>query len=212
MFDSSIDYSKITFSSPVVQGDRYFIQALHETEPIVSQFNRWMRSKTDLVDAEGKVASQMDVHIAGTESGVSPFIEFASDFEDAMLKAAKEKKGDWFPGKEISDEWLDNAFHSGFKQVKKSNDAVMRLRISKDMHVYTSDREEAELGDIKEGSQVALIILMDGLWFTKSRFGLTWKVVQAKIKKDKAPSRKYMFDDDATPEPELDNVFPDEVN
>lgn len=212
MFDSSIDYSKITFSSPVVQGDRYFIQSLHETEPIVSQFNRWMQCKTDLVDPEGKVSSQMDVHIAGTESGVSPFIEFASDFEDAMLKAAKEKKGEWFPGKEISDEWLDSAFHSGFKQVKKSNDAVMRLRISKDMHVYTSDREEAELGDIKEGSQVALIILMDGLWFTKSRFGLTWKIVQAKIKKEKAPSRKYMFDDDVSPEPELDNVFPDEVN
>jgi hypothetical protein len=53
---------------------------------------------------------------------------------------------------------------------------------------------------------------MDGLWFTKSRFGLTWKVVQAKIKKEKAPSRKYMFDDDVSPEPELDNVFPDEVN
>jgi hypothetical protein len=171
-----------------------------------------MHSKTDLVDADGKVSSQIDVHVGGTESGVSPFIEFTSDFEDAMLKAAKEKKGEWFPGKEISDEWLDSAFHSGFKQVKKSNDVVMRLRISKDIHVYTSDREETELGDIKDGSTIALIILMDGLWFTKSRFGLTWKVVQAKIKKEKAPSRKYMFDDDATPEPELDNVFPDEVN
>lgn len=212
MFDSSIDYSKITFSTPVVKGDRYFIQALHETDPIVSQFNRWMTSKTDLVDADGKVSSYMDVSIPGTESGVSPFIEFASDFEDAVLKAAKEKKGEWFPGKEISDEWLDTAFHSGFKQVKKSNDAVMRFRMSKDTHVYTSDREEADVADIKDGSTVALIILMDGLWFTKSRFGLTWKVVQAKIKKDKAPSRKYMFDDDVAPEPDLDNVFPDEVN
>lgn len=210
MFDSSIDYSKIHFSAPVVQGDRYFIQAQHETESIMTQFNRWMCAKNDLVDDAGTMSTQLDVLIAGTDTEVSPFIEFVSDFEDAMLRAAKEHKSEWFPSKDISDDWLDGAFHSGFKQVKKSNDAVMRLRVSKDMHVYTSEREEATHADVKDGSTIALIVHMEGLWFTKSRFGLTWKVVQAKIKKEKAPSRRYMFDD-ATPEPLLDNVFPEEV-
>ena len=128
-----------------------------------------------------------------------------------MLKMTKEKKGEWFPDKEISDEWLDQAFQSGFKQIKKSNDATMRFRVSKDLDVYTSEKEETTPDEIKDGVNIAIIALMDGLWFTKSRFGLTWKVVQAKVKKDKAPSRKYMFDDDAVPEPVLDNVFPDEI-
>ena len=211
MFDSTIDYSKIAFSTPVVQGDRYFIQAQHETDPILTQFNRWMRSKTDLVNDEGVVSPTLDVLISGRDTAVSPFIEFVSDFEDAMLKAAKEKKGEWFPGKDISNDWLDGAFHAGFKQVKKSNDAVMRLRVSKDMHVYTSEREDATAVDVKDGSTIAIIVQMEGLWFTKSRFGLTWKVMQTKIKNEKAPSRRYMFDDDAVPDPVLDNVFPEDV-
>ena len=212
MFDSSIDYNKITFSAPVVQGDRYFIQALHnDSERLTTQFNRWMRCKTDMVDKEGKSSPHMDINIPGTDTGVSTFVEFASDFEDAMLKMAKDKKSEWFPDKDISDDWLDQAFHSGIKQVKKTNDAVMRLRVSKDLEVYTSEKVDAPTEEIKDGTKIAIIILMDGLWFTKSRFGLTWKVIQAKIKKDNAPSRKYMFDDDAAPDPMLDNVFPDEV-
>jgi hypothetical protein len=205
-----MNFDKLTFSKPVTQGDRYFIQVQDGGEPVTKQFNRWMKCKTDLVK-DKKHATYIDIHIPGTETDVSPFIEYASDFEEAMLKMTKEKKGEWFPDKEISDEWLDQAFQSGFKQIKKSNDATMRFRVSKDLDVYTSEKEETTPDEIKDGVNIAIIALMDGLWFTKSRFGLTWKVVQAKVKKDKAPSRKYMFDDDAVPEPVLDNVFPDEI-
>ena len=203
-------FDKLTFSKPVTQGDRYFVQVQRDGERVTKQFNRWMKCKTDLVK-DKKQGSYIDIHIPGTDTDVSPFIEYASDFEDAMLKTCKEKKKEWFPDKEISDEWLDQAFQSGFKQIKKSNDATMRFRVPNELDVYTSEKEEATPEDIKDGVSIAIIALMDGIWFTKSRFGLTWKVLQAKVKMDRAPSRKYMFDDDAAPDPVLDNVFPDDI-
>jgi len=211
MSDQTINYDEITFVKPIMQGDRYFVKALMGTERIITQFNRWMTCKTEMVCEDGKPPSQVEVIIPGKDGTVSPFIEYMSDFEDAMLKTVKQKKDEWFPDKDISDEWLDQAFHSGFKQVKKSTDATAKLRISKELLIYTSERKETGLNDIHDGSKIAVIIHMDGIWFTKSRFGLTWKVVQIKVHKDKEPSRMYMFDDDAVPEPDLDNVFPDDM-
>jgi hypothetical protein len=215
MFDSSIDYSKITFAKPVMQGDRYFIQAVHgegdKSERIVTQFNKWMTCKTDMVSSDGKQASQIEVIIPGKDGMVSPFIEFISDFDEAMMKAAKDKKDVWFPGKEITDEWLDQAFHNSFKQVKKSFDATVRIRVSKELEVYTSERIETSTEDVCDGSRIAMIVMMDGVWFTKSRFGLTWKVVQMKVHKEKEPTRKYMFDDEVTSTIDMDNVFPDDM-
>ena len=175
-----MNFDKLTFSKPVAQGDRYFIQVMDDGHRMTKQFNKWMKCKTDLVK-ENKQATYIDILIPGTDTDVSPFIEYASDFEEAMVKITKEKKGEWFPDKEISDEWLDQAFQSGFKQIKKSNDATMRFRVSKDLDVYTSEKEETTVEEIKDGVNIAIIALMDGIWFTKSRFGLTWKVVQAKV-------------------------------
>lgn len=212
MFDSSIDFSKISFDKPVMQGDRYFIPARYEgSERILIQFNSWMTCNADLSNEEGVTKPTLDVLISGKDNSVSPFIELVSDYEEAMVKAAKELKSDWFPDKEITDDYIDSAFHASFKPIKKTHDAIMRLRTSKELQIYTSEKEETTSVDIKEGSKIAMIVLMDGVWFSKNRFGITWKVVQMKIHKQKESSKKYMFDDDVEVERELDNVFPEDI-
>jgi leucyl aminopeptidase (aminopeptidase T) len=170
-----------------------------------------MTCNADLSNEEGVTKPTLDVLISGKDNSVSPFIELVSDYEEAMVKAAKELKSDWFPDKEITDDYIDSAFHASFKPIKKTHDAIMRLRTSKELQIYTSEKEETTSVDIKEGSKIAMIVLMDGVWFSKNRFGITWKVVQMKIHKQKESSKKYMFDDNVEVERELDNVFPEDI-
>lgn len=200
-FDSSVDYSKLTFGSPVKSADgKYFISTLHENDQVLVRFNSWLTCNTNLMMNNEK-ASQIDVTLK-----IPEYIETVRDFEENLLQKAKELKDEWFPEKGITNEYLDSAFMSSLKPIKKSQDHVMKIRTSREMEAYTNDQKEIELSDVKENSEVGLIVNMQGLWFTKTRFGIVWKIMQIKLKKPKT-KREYMFDDDDNVDD--DNLYPD---
>jgi hypothetical protein len=52
---------------------------------------------------------------------------------------------------------------------------------------------------------------LSGIWFTKSRFGVVWKVFQIKMNPEKKPKEMCLFDDADDDEcDEMENAFPDE--
>ena len=68
-----------------------------------------------------------------------------------------------------------------------------------DVQVYDGTKRPIKLNNIKKGDVFKCIIQLTGLWFTPSRWGITWKVMQIKstagqVNVDKY--KDYMFKDD----------------
>ena len=204
--DSNVHFDKITFSQPIKHGDKYFIRAKYEEDKVLIKYNSWGTNVKDLMN-EGDLSTSMEIFLKGGEN-VNQLVEFLIDLEEGMIKRAKEDKDIWFPEKGLTDEYLDDSFQSTIKMAKKTKDATIKLRTSKDMVAYDSKKEEVTLDNIVQDTTIGVIMAMDGVWFSKNKFGLTLKVVQVRIKKEKE-SRKCMFDEND--EEEQENVYPDDV-
>ena len=206
---NSVDYSKLCFNKPVKGSDnKYFVAAYvrdDEDSPayeLLVQMKTWLTN--GLCDAEtGDVHLSTDVRLDNPQ-----LVDFVRETDDQMLGLCKQHKGDWFPSQELTDSYLENAFMPSLKAIKKSHDQLLKVRPSKHLQAFNSEREALEFPEINPESQVSVIISPAGLWFTKTRFGITWKLRQVKVVTPKKPPKEYLFDDAADDE-DLDNVFPD---
>ena len=202
-FNKTPDFSKIEFSKPVKGTDgKYFVAAYvkdEQSSEIICQFAR-LQAKTSL----NSESTSLDIMFADPQ-----LKEFVSECDDNMLAFCKDNKEAWFNSSEISDSYLDNAMSSSFKQLKKSESCMMKVRTSNVMGIFDNSKEETNIENIVEDSRISLIIQLAGLWFTKTRFGLTWKIKQIKLHNEKAISAgQYLFED--VEDENLDNVFPDD--
>ena len=57
------------------------------------------------------------------------------------------------------------------------------------MKVYNGSHEKLESSDVIKDSQVNVIVQLYGIWFTQSRFGLTWRLHQIKVN---TPTKKHI--------------------
>lgn len=112
--------------------------------------------------------------------------------ESHVLDVLKTNIDVWFTNKDIDDTFLESGLTSS---VLKGN--RFRFRIMEDVQIYGSNRETKSLEDLKKGSVIKSIIQMSGLWFTASRWGVTWKVNQIKMNQSNIKKlRECMFPDD----------------
>ena len=137
-------------------------------------------------------------------------MQLLREAEDQMLALAKDNKEKWFPDQDITDDYLDNAFMSFVKPIKKSNDVNFRMRKSSKLSVYNHRKEEIDEEDVSEGKLVSCIVHLSGIWFTKSRFGVVWKVIQIKLNKEKEKKICLFEDADDDEYDDMENAFPEE--
>eukprot|EP00854_Cymbomonas_tetramitiformis_P025122 gene25122-30659_t len=115
--------------------------------------------------------------------------------DENILSIIKEKKEEWFQGQNIEDAFLDVGQTHSIKLMKDSS--KIKLRVPKDTIAYNSKKEQIELNGVPIDSEVTCILQLVGMWFTKTRWGVTWKTVQVKThEKKKEPLRVYMFADE----------------
>jgi len=197
---NSIDYSAVKFDEPAKGTDgKYFIRTHCDEEDILFQLSK--------VETKSQIASSFDVAVSNQDN-----IDLLREGEDQMLALAKDNKENWFPDSGITDEYLDNAFMSFVKPVKKTSDVNFRMRTSSRLVVFDKTKEEVEPEEIEEGMYVSCIVQLSGIWFTKSRFGVVWKVFQVKqIPKKEKKKVVCLFEDaDDDDYDEMENAFPDE--
>lgn len=199
-FNKNVNFEGFSFGSPIKGPDnKYFVSASVNSEDIICQFSRLLCKNT--LDSE---SSSLECVFADTNAK-----EFFNDCDDHMLAFCKDNKEAWFNSADISDAYLDNAIMPSIKSVKKSDSYAVKFRTSQQMTVFDSSKEEIELSSIVQDSKISVIVQLAGLWFTKTRFGITWKLKQIKLNNEKPKSSGlYLFDD--VEDDELDNVFPDE--
>lgn len=197
--NNSIDYTEVEFGTPMKGKDgKYLIGTTLESNDILFQLKK--------LKCKSGVNATFDVQVT-KESNV----DLLREAEDQMLALAKDNKDKWFPEQEITDDYLDNAFMSFIKPIKKSNDVNFRMRTSSRLGVYNVAKEEVDPEDVEEGKEVSCITQLSGIWFTKSRFGVVWKVYQIKLNPEKKPKEMCLFDDaDDDEYDEMENAFPEE--
>ena len=194
-----IDYSNIKFDSPIkLNNGKYFINASINEDDILVQLGPNLQTISD-------ISSVLDVRLSNQNN-----IDLLREAEDQMLQFAKDNKDDWFPDSGITNDYLDNAIMSFVKPVHKSPDVVFRMRTSSKLCVYNSSREEIEKDIVLENTALSCIVQLSGLWFTKTRFGVVWKVFQIKLNPDKKKKPICLFEDaEDDINDEIENVFPD---
>ena len=78
------------------------------------------------------------------------------------------------------------------------------------MSLFDGSKNEISINEIKSDAKVSVIVQLAGIWFTKTRFGITWKIKQMKLHGEKSKTQgKYLFED-VESDDDMDNVFPDE--
>jgi hypothetical protein len=198
--------SNIVFGSLKKVSGNYFIpigfQNENTTEKMYFQFDKLSFSQEQVLSDESKVIdTQINEH----------YTEWIREMEELLCEKTKENLDLWFPGKGLTESYVDTAFMGSLKNIKKSHESIFRLRTSPDLCVFNSDKTEIEKEDVQIGSRFSTIIHLAGLWFTNTRFGITWKVEQILIKsKSHSSSGECLFNDESDDDDDIQNVFPDE--
>lgn len=119
--------------------------------------------------------------------------DFVQTMDKHMRDVIKNNSEEWFgEGKQIDDTFLD----VGQTPSLMSN-GVCRFKMAHDLDIYNQEKEEIKMEDIEQGQEVKGIAQLVGLWFTKTRWGLTYKMCQMKMYKTKQKAvRGYMFPED----------------
>jgi hypothetical protein len=206
-FNKAPNFELITFGKPIKGPDnKYFVNtylksdSTQNSEDVICQFGPRLQTKHNLTIE----STSLECIFADKSTK-----DFISDCDDHFLAFCKDNKEEWFNSSEISDSYLDNAIMPSIKAIKKSDMQVVKFRTSSQMNIFDSSKEKIEIDNIQEESKISAIVQLAGLWFTKTRFGITWKLKQIKLHNEKPKSGgAYLFDD--VDDDELDNVFPDE--
>ena len=208
-FNKKSEFEALSFGKPVKGNDgRYFVACYFskENEPadeVICQFSKQITNTSKIV-----VDGGTELLIADEDT-----IEFIKECDEKLLELCKQNKALWFPGKEISDTYVEQAFMESLKEVKKhKNKAFLKSRTSKDFVMFNSSKDIIDVVDLKEQSKLAIIIQLAGLWFSSSRFGITWKLRQGKLLETEKVNKfeKSLFIDEEEEEEADMNVFPDE--
>ena len=201
-FNKTLDYEKLIFHKAIKTTDgKYFIKLDKTGENVYCQFAPKLNLQS-VKDSSIELLLEKKHHI-----------EFVKDVDEFIINACKEHKISWFNNEEITDSYVEQAFMNSIKSIKKTENMLLSTRVSKDIQVFSKSKETLEKEKVKDNSIVSLICQIEGIWFTKTRFGVTWKIKQIMLHEnetDIVPKfGKCLIEDDDDIE-ELDNVFPDQ--
>lgn len=198
-----MELSSLVFGLPKKLGDHYAISVSSgdEKERIMIQTPKLKLTN----DLDLNAMSFVDMTCSNPE-----FLESVKQVDHAMASVIKANRDTWFPNKNIDDTFVEVG---QMPSVLMKN--VLRLRVRENVDIFDSAKNQlTELTRIEADTQVRCILHMSGLWFTATRWGISWNVVQLKTypkDKPKTVYTGYLFpDEDEEPMhgEDIDTVVP----
>ena len=178
-----IDVNEINFSKPEKIGTSYFGSISYGTElkPLYVQTPR-LKSLINLCDIQDKKNPHIDVEVP---NGNYDIYDFFLNLDDSCIKTTYKKSQEWF-GKELPLESVDDMFKRTTKPFKKNQNPVMRFKLPVVKNkiqcgVYNQQRVFLDMNDIKENSEVILVLHLRGLKVLKQNFYFDCYVSQIKL-------------------------------
>ena len=162
---------------------------------------------SDMTDDDGSPVSFIEMKTLDES-----FIEKIKDIDNLILEYVKIHKEEWFKGKEITDAFLEMGQVNTQKENKENKkEFIIQFKTSNETTHYDAEKQRIQVTDMKKGQELYVIGQLVGIWFTSTRWGITWKVLQTKNEKMyKKVEMDYLFeeedddseiDEDITPPP-----------
>lgn len=124
------------------------------------------------------------------------FINALKAVDQHIMDVIKSKRSEWFPDKNIDDTFVEVG---QVPSVIMKN--IIRLRVHKSVDIFDAhNKQKSDTTSVEQGTAVKCIMHLTGIWFTATRWGLTWNLIQIKAyPKVKAPTTYtgYMFPDES---------------
>ena len=208
--------SDINYSRPEKMGTSYFGSfSFGETlQPLYIQTPK-VKCKVNVSDLKDKKNPYLEIEIPSTNFDL---YDLFLSIDDQNIKNTLHKSEEWFQ-KEIPLEAIDDMYKRITKPFKKGENPTMKFRlpvIKNEIQttVYNQQRIFVNIEDIKEDSEVILILHLRGLKFLKHFFYCDCYISQIKLFQDTMES-KYsimkdysLIDDD---DEDVNDIFDEEI-
>ena len=210
-----VDVHSINYSKPEKIGQSYFAAMSYGDglKPLYIQTPK-LKCKTNVNDIKDKKAPHLEVEIP---SGKYDMYDLFLSLDDKNIKTTYEKSEEWFK-KELSLEAIDEMYKRSSRPFKKNVNPTLKFRIPIVKNeikcgVYNQKRVFVDVNEVKEDSEVILILHVRGLKILKSVFYCDCYISQIKLFQDQESkfniiSEYSIIDDD---EHEYDDIFDEEI-
>tara|TARA_Y100001936_G_scaffold235687_1_gene264175 strand:- start:156 stop:1100 length:945 start_codon:yes stop_codon:yes gene_type:complete len=214
--DVKID--KINYTKPEKNGQSYFSSISYgdALNPFYIQTPKLI-CKTNISDMNGKKVPYLDVEVP---SGKMNVYDFLLSLDDNNIKTTVKKSEEWF-GKELPLQAIDDMYRRTTKPFKKNTAPQIRLRLPLIKNeikcgVYNQNRIFVGTDEVKEGSEVVLILHIRGLKILKTTYYCDCYITQIKLFQEKESKfniiKDYsILDDEDEEEKELGDIFSEEI-
>ena len=214
--DVKID--KINYNKPEKNGQSYFsaISYGDALNPFYIQTPKLI-CKTNISEMDGKKVPYLDVEVP---SGKMNVYDFLLSLDDNNIKTTVKKSEEWF-GKEIPLQAIDDMYRRTTKPFKKNTAPQIRLRLPLIKNeikcgVYNQNRIFVGTDEVKDGSEVVLILHIRGLKILKTTYYCDCYITQIKLFQEKDSKfniiKDYsILDDEDEEEQELGDIFSEEI-
>lgn len=196
---TSFDFSSVEYTSPKKASGHYSVCAQFLDENGVSGGKIYFQTpkmtlKSDMImnDDSGDIHKFVDLSCEDES-----FLKAIKNLDKQMFDVIKEKRSEWFPNKMIEDTFLEMGQTPSLMVHN-----VIRARTDKNLEIFNTHKESVPPNEIVAMSVVRCIMQFVGIWFTSTRWGVTWKVVQMlhypdrKSQMNTSRSVGYMFPDE----------------
>ena len=214
--DVKID--NINYTKPEKNGQSYFSSISYgdSLNPFYIQTPKLI-CKTNISDMTGKKIPYLDVEVP---SGKMNIYDFLLSLDDNNIKTTVKQSEDWF-GKKIPLQAIDDMYRRTTKPFRKNTAPQIRLRLPLIKNeikcgVYNQNRIFIGTDEVKEGSEVVLILHIRGLKVLKTTYYCDCYITQIKLFQEKESKfniiKDYsILDDEDEEEKELGDIFSEEI-
>jgi hypothetical protein len=180
---SELNYKDLVFNKPIKRDGYYYMNITKYIDIPIPVY-----IQTPKVNLQSNIINinYVDLKIHNEE-----YKNDIQNIDDNLLTLLQANKTDWFEGKGLTDQFVNTGYlptlnRNGYWRVSMINDNV---------DVYDETKNTIDIDELKIGDQLRCIVQLKGLWFTNTRWGVSWKLIQLKktISKIKID---YMFPDD----------------
>jgi len=178
-----INFENLTFSSPVKGKGYYYITVTQDKSNPSSIF-----MQTPKVALLSNIINNnfVEVHLNNED-----YKQEIQRVDDELFSILKDKKEDWFVGKGLTDQFLDTGY---LPTLKRNGD--WKLNVSDHINIFDDSKNNIDIDELQIGDSMRCIVQLMGLWFTNTRWGVSWKIIQIKKSLKKVTKNEYMFPDD----------------
>ena len=189
---NEIDVDNFLFGKPLKHEGRYHVNLTHKVNANSLAHKIYMQ--TPVMKLHTELNQKFADFVCPSNSGLTNMMSLV---DAKMLKKVKENKENWFDEKCIEDSFFEVGQYPSIKPDTETT-SIIQLRTPEDTVVYNQDKEVINVKDVPKESCVSAILQLAGIWFTKTRWGLTWRTVQLRTHKKNGGGssvKTYMFTD-----------------